>query len=259
MKYLFLLLAGFLMSSQIYSQNLKTKKKISRFTKEVYQIDKKSKMKNGFYYKISKNSKDTLVVGNYLNGRKTGLWTYYKMNGEKYIEYNYSSKTINALYGEAHKSDSTYIIRGNEFVLDKVDSPQIYLGFENEGQMNIATSIKLPINIMENNVTGRSIATFVVDEHGKMIDQKIELSLNKELDKKILDEIKKLEDNWIPAKKNGKAISSKIIFTLNVNNSSPNKQEANLKKELPYMWQAELAYSSVVRTRKVISRRRMSY
>ena len=144
MKYLLLVFVGILFTHQAYSQNLKTKKKTGRFVKEIYQVDKKSKQKEGFYYKISTSSKDTLVIGNYSNDQKTGLWTYNKKNGEKYIEFNYETKTIISFYGDELKSDSTYILRDNEFVLDRVDHPQIYLGFENEPSTHIARNIKLP-------------------------------------------------------------------------------------------------------------------
>lgn len=246
MKYLLLMFAGFLISYQTYSQNLKTKKKTSQFSKEIYQIDKKSRDRNGFYYKISTISMDTLVIGNYLNDEKTGLWTYNKMNGEKYIEYNYNSKTITALHSKALESDSTYIIRDNEFVFDKVDYPQIYLGFEGEAPFHIAASIRLPLYILKNEITGSSISSFVVDENGKIRDLKIEFSLSKELDKQILAEIKKLEGEWIPASKNGKAIASKIMFIIDVQRISFNdkKTSPNKEKDLPYLWKAGLGYSS---------------
>lgn len=247
--------ASFVFGYQTYSQEFKIKKKTSRFTKEIYQIDKKNKTKSGFYYKISTTSKDTLVIGNYLNDEKTGLWTYNKMNGEKYIEYNYNSKTITALYSEVLESDSTYIIRDNEFVLDKVDNPQIYLGFENEATFQIAASIKLPFDIVKNDITGRSLASFVVDENGKMRDLKIELSLSKELDKKILVEIKKLDGDWIPASKNGKAISSKVMFIVDVQKVSFNNKKTGLNKDLPYLWHTLIGYSSVTTT----TRRKVSY
>lgn len=261
MKYLLLMFAGFLISHQAYSQNLKAKKKTGLFVKEFYQIDKKSKQKEGFYYKISTRTKDTLVIGNYLNDEKTGLWTYNKMNGEKYIEYNYNSKTITTLYSEALESDSTYVLRDNEFILDKVDYPQIYLGFEGEAPFHIARSIKLPLEIVKNGITGRSIATFVVDENGKIRDLKIELSLSKEFDKKILAEINNLTGDWIPASKDGKAISSKIILTLDVQSMSQSfgKTLMNKEEDLPYLWHTVLTYSSVITTRKTVTRRKVSY
>ena len=106
------------------------------------------------------------MIGNYLNDQKTGLWAYNRMNGDKYFEFNYSSKTITSLYSDELKSDSTFIMRDNNFVIDKVDNPQIYLGYENEAPIHLFTSIKLPIKIVENKIVGRSIASFVVDENG---------------------------------------------------------------------------------------------
>ncbi|RXQ95708.1 hypothetical protein EO244_07550 [Ancylomarina salipaludis] len=247
MKYFLLVVVSILFTHQAYSQNLKTKKKKNQFTQEIYQIDKKSKAKNGFYYKISTISKDTLVIGNYLNDRKIGLWTYNKMNGEKYIEFNYETKTIASFYGSELKSDSTYILHGNKFVLDKVDHPQIYLGYENEALTYIVRNIKLPLEIVKNGVTGRSVASFVVDENGKIRDQKIEFSLNKEFDKKILDVISKLAGDWIPATKDDKAFSSKIILSLDVQSISHSSGRIPMNKEedRPYLWHTVLSYSIV--------------
>ncbi len=261
MKYLLLVFVGILFTQQAYSQNLKTKKKTSQFVKEIYQIDRKSKQKEGFYYKISTSTKDTLVIGNYSNDQKTGLWSYNKMNGEKYIEFNYETKSIASFYGGELKSDSTFILLDNEFVLDKVDHPQIYLGFENEARTYITRNIKLPLEIIKNRISGRSVASFVVGENGEIRDQKIELSLGKELDKKILDVINKLTGDWIPAIKDGKAFSSKIILSVDVRimGQSLGKTQMKEEEDRPYLWHAVLGYTSVIRTRKMVSKRRLSY
>lgn len=254
MKYLLVVFVGILFANQAYSKSLKTKKKTGRFIKEVYQIDKKSKQKEGFYYKISMATKDTLVIGNYSSDQKIGLWAYNKMNGEKYLEFNYETKSITSFYGDKLKSDSTYILRDNKFILDKVDHPQIYLGFEDEPIFHIARSIKLPLEIVKNGITGRSIASFVVGENGKIRDRKIELSLSKELDKKILDVINKLTGDWVPASKDGKSFSSKIILTLDVQTMSPSFEQTpmNEVKDLPYLWHTVFSYSSVIRTTRTI-------
>ena len=250
MKYLLLAFAGLLFTQQTYSQNLKTKKKTSLYAKEIYQIDKKSKQKEGFYYRISTRTKDTLVIGHYSNDQKTGLWSYNKINGEKYIEFNYETKTIASFYGGELKSDSTYILRDKKFILDRVDHPQLYLGFENEPLSHIAINIKLPIGIVKSGITGRSVASFVVNENGKIKDEKIEFSLSKEFDKKILDVITKLTGDWVPATKDGKAFSSKIILTVDVQTMSQSfgRIPMNKEKDLPYLWHTVLSYSSVVRT-----------
>lgn len=251
MKYLLLVFVGILFTHHAYSQNLKTKKKTSRFVKEIYQIDKKSKQKEGFYYRISRSTKDTLVIGNYSNDQKTGLWSYNKMNGEKYIEFNYETKTIASFFCGELKSDSTYILRDKKFVLDRVDHPQIYLGYENEPLSHIARSIKLPLGILKNGITGRSVASFVVGENGKIRDQKIEFSLSKEFDKNILDVISKLTGDWVPATKDGKAFSSKIILSVDVQTMSHSFENipVHKEKEVPYLLHTIVAYSSVITTR----------
>jgi hypothetical protein len=247
MKYLLLVFVGILFTQQAYSQNLKTKKKTGLYAKEIYQIDKKSKQKEGFYYKISTRTKDTLVIGNYSNNQKTGLWSYNNMKGEKYFEYNYETKTIASFKGGELKSDSTYILHNKKFVLDRVDHPQIYLGFENEPLTHIARNIKLPIEIVKKGITGRSVASFVVGENGKIRDQKIEHSLSKAFDKKILDVISKLTGDWVPATKDGIAFSSKIILSVDVQTMAQSYGNIPMKKEkeVPYLLHTVISYSSV--------------
>ena len=68
---LFLSLNGF-------SQELKSKKMVTNQFVETFTVDKKSKLKNGNYLKISAITKDTLATGNYRDDLKTGIWKYFR-------------------------------------------------------------------------------------------------------------------------------------------------------------------------------------
>ncbi len=244
MRYLILFLVVILVSLNSYSQNLKTKSKTTKHYKEVFQYDKKSKTKNGFYYKISINKKDTLVIGNFLNNQKVGLWSFNKKNGDKYFEYDYNSKKIINNYSDQLSTDSTLAKVNGENIFTKVDQPQIFLGYENEARIHLARSIKLPISIIKNNKRGQCMYSIEIDEIGKINNITIDKSLSKELDKNIISTIKEMDWEWIPAIKNGNPIPSTTFFILEVGTNNLKN-----KKNLPYYWHLSMNYSFT--TRKV--------
>ena len=61
-----------------YSHELKAKKMVTNQFVETFTVDKKSKLKNGNYLKISAMTKDTLATGNYRDDLKTGIWKYFR-------------------------------------------------------------------------------------------------------------------------------------------------------------------------------------
>lgn len=247
MKYLIVILSAILFSQNCYPQKLKTQKKITQLFKEIYQVDKKSKLKNGFYYKLSNSTKDTLVVGQYLNNEKSGIWKYQGMFKAKYFDYNYDTNTILEIYDNELKLDSAYVFKGSKFELDVVDHPQIYLGHKEEAQAYLARTIKLPNEIAKNGIEGRSAASFVIDSKGKLINPKIEFSLHKDMDETIIDLLTNMKGTWIPALKDGVNVASKIILIVDVGENGMGEV-----KKTSYIWQLRVMYyGTTVRRRKL--------
>ena len=83
---------------------------------------------------------------------------------------------------------------------------------------------------------------------------RMEHTLSKGLDKNILVAINKITGEWIPATKNGKAISSKILLILDVGSETMNNE-----KDLPYLWHSVLAYTSITRRIIPINKRIISH
>ncbi len=211
-----------------------------------YLIDKKSKLKEGEYLKIKNNTLDTLVIGHYQNDRKVGVWKYRSAGNKNYILYNYDSKSAEYLDPAICKVDSFLTISENNglYLLSKVDSPPIYLGFKGEVKSMITNNVKVPVYEMERGLHGVSAASFVIDRTGKIGQIKIERSLNKSFDKIVVNAIELLDSEWIPAKINNVPTDAKMNVLVHVYNSTKYPKT----KERPYEIVYDLAYFGVQKT-----------
>lgn len=197
-----------------------------------YMIDKKTKSKEGEYLKKKNNTNDTLVTGQYQNDRKVGLWKYRSAGNKDYILYNYDRQSAEYLDPSFSKVDSFLIIEpGNGlFFLNKVDSPPIYIGFKGEVKSVIDQNISVPIEETARGIEGVSAASFIIDRTGKISEIKIERSLSRPIDKVLLNAIKMLDGDWIPAKVNNIPTDAKMNVLFHVSNSKRNPKS----KEKPY-------------------------
>lgn len=55
-----------------FSQELETKKVTTANFKEIFTVNKSTKLESGNYLKIDRQNKDTLISGTYTNGVKSG-------------------------------------------------------------------------------------------------------------------------------------------------------------------------------------------
>ncbi|TLX73280.1 hypothetical protein E9993_15945 [Labilibacter sediminis] len=214
------------------------KRSLNSIHKEIYQVEKRSKQKNGFYYILDKITKDTLVIGNYNQDCRVGDWKYFKDKETLYLEYDFDNNELK-FYDNNSEIDSTYINKNNKYIFDKVDNPQLYIGFVNEALSELATVLRVPVDMIESGKTGICIYSFVIDTNGILNDIKVEQSINKELDFFVFEAIKGLKNKWIPAKKGGQAFSSKTTLTVQIaNNSDILINDLNT----PYSWHLVLMY-----------------
>ncbi|WP_282015309.1 energy transducer TonB [Marinifilum flexuosum] len=232
-----------LISTQCFGQKKykRVKHQITHLHKEIYQVDKKSKIKEGFYYVVNTRTKDTLVTGEYLNNKRIGIWKFYKKDSTPHLEYDYDRNQL-ASYNSGNRIDSTFIKKGDKYVLDKVDNPQIYIGFENQAEFDMIKKIKLPTELMEKHKSGSCLYSFIISKEGILKDITIEQSINKNLDKNAIKTIKELNYKWEPARQNGKPIDSKSFLLIEVFNHE-NFSKRDLGKV--YFWHHMLFYRSV--------------
>jgi TonB family protein len=78
----------------------------------------------------------------------------------------------------------------------------------------IGKNLQYPANARENNVQGRVMVSFVVNEDGHLSDFKVEKSANDELDNEAIRMAKSMP-NWKPGSHEGKPV--KVRYTIPIN------------------------------------------
>lgn len=217
------------------------KRPLSSVRKEIYRIDKKTKQKEGFYYVVNTQTEDTLVVGNYLNDNKVGLWKYFETDTTLFYTYNYDSNILSNP-NNVSGGDSTYIKSNNEYVFASVDNPQLYGSYKNAAVTELAMAFTLPISILKEGKCGRFIYSFVVDETGVLKNIVVEQSSLKEFDTSVIKGLQALKENWLPAKKDGKVCDSKTFLFIDIANDKSKVQDI---ENTPYLWHLDLIYGGI--------------
>lgn len=194
----------------------KKKSEINANIREVYYIDKKSKLMDGGYFAIHTTNKDTLVEGNFKQGLRSGNWVFTdSKTNEKKLEYDFTANEL--LYIEPKfYTDSFLIQQGNEFLYDKVDRPLIFIGYDNELMIQIANRFKIPKEMYQNPCES-SIIAFIVDVNGNLAGSKIISSCNAVVDQFINTTVNTFNGRLLPAVKDGQPVKSmffvKAYFT----------------------------------------------
>jgi hypothetical protein len=90
-----------------FAQELKTEKKtLSRNLDEVYQVDPANKKIKEGAYKVIDVQKHTLVMGNFKDGKKDSVWTYYNNWQEPIQQYDFTNHRL-----DYEKTDSATTIK----------------------------------------------------------------------------------------------------------------------------------------------------
>lgn len=123
MKYLvFIFLFYSIITSSSGKNESKIKRKRNQFNIEYIEIHKSTKEFNGQYLKMDRATKDTLVFGNYLNGVKTGIWSYYGIENELFFKYDHDENRITRESFYLSSIDSFIVnSENNEFELSDVE------------------------------------------------------------------------------------------------------------------------------------------
>ncbi|MEN8194336.1 MAG: energy transducer TonB [Bacteroidota bacterium] len=100
---------------------------------------------------------------------------------------------------------SSICLLAQEKELDKMPSPD-------GGMSAIAKNVKYPISAKESGIEGKVLITATIDKTGKVTKTEIVNSVNEDCDKAAIDAIKKTK--WLPAEKDGKAVSAEITIPI---------------------------------------------
>lgn len=253
MKKIYIFTIGLL---SIYFCNAQDKAFKTKVTKDrdiatTVTINKKTKQKEGLYLKVDMNTGDTLVTGLYANDKKTGKWRFADKK-DIYFEYDFTENRIFHTSPPIQAVD-TFIIKAGteEYTLSKVDILPLFLGYKNEFGALLAKSIRIPLPVMQNHITGTAVVSFAIDEHGLMRDVKSEVVLDKELDREIVRRITEVDGEWLPAVKDGKPVEAKFMVVASLSEGQ-NTSPAQAFAPKPYLIPVTLTYYSVVRTERKI-------
>jgi len=243
------LIAFFFLPS--FAQEMKTKKISTEKYLELFTVDKDSKLKNGAYLKIDRNTKDTLISGEYRNDLKIGIWKYNRRGAQPWIAYDYDKNKITQISEQISKIDSFMIKKDDVFVFEKVDAPPVYLGFKDELKKTFEMNVKIPVTIITGQLSVVSIASFTVDKNGKTKDLEIAQTLSDEVDSNIRNALKKLEGEWSPAIYNGQPAESIVFVVFEIKN----KEAPSVMPKIANAIEVRLNYFGVTRivTKTVVS------
>jgi len=231
----------------VHSQDLKQVTKYSDFLINKYTIDKSTKRKEGPFVQLERKTKDTICVGYYKNDKKVEVWHYYDNNNELYFSYNHDSNKI------VHKSqlliqtDSFLVKKEGDFVLEKVDSPPVLLEGKNYALKIFAERFKLPISILQNEISGRCIYSVEIKKDGAIGGVNAVYSLDKTVDFEVERIFKLLKDDEVrfsPAKIGADTFDSEYLLTIYIQPGLG----GNTASKVPYLWEISFSYFISVRT-----------
>lgn len=238
-----------LLTPDIYAQKLRKKTVEKGNVKEVYYIDKESKMMNGDYFKIVRNTKDTLIFGHFKNAMRTGIWVFNDFKTKaRQLEYNFSNDSLLFLDREAYP-DSFLVKQKDQFVYGKVDRPLIFIGYKDEEKHILGSDLEIPSSILKNNLIGTSIIRFTVNETGNLSGSSIIASFNETLEHQINALINSLDGRFLPAIADGAPVLS--MFYVKINVLSGFNFNLELPNKYPYIYDLNLVINSITKTRRI--------
>jgi hypothetical protein len=199
-----------------YSQTTETKKVTSGIFKEIYSVEKKTKVKNGTYVKIEKLSKDTLIVGQYQNNQRSGVWKYFSEGNKLWMSYDFDKKAFALIPDEIKNITQFNVSNGSEYTEQNVDNPPIYLASKKEIEFQISSEIIPVADIVVNSKSGLCIARFVIDKTGHLKDIVPEVMMSDVIFPQMKSILEDLKEPWIPAKMNGQEVDSQYILVLDI-------------------------------------------
>ncbi len=201
----------------VLGQELTTiRRGLSRELWEIYQASSYHvKVKDGTY-EVTTNKKETLVKGQFKNGQKVGVWTYYDAGVPIQI-YDFSAGKL--LY---NIPDSLTMVRSDyalEAVTDEGDTiqPPNKIGGANYGFLLLYEPRDMPEELKGMTASAQMTYVFTVTEEGKLQDWTVMYtgtSIHEIIVKKSILHLPADAYEFVAAKVNGKPVKSKLSYTV---------------------------------------------
>lgn len=219
-------------------QELKTKKETYNLSTEVYQVQKKTKEREGSYFEFLNSTNDTLIKGQYHNNEKIGIWTFYDIENQPFLKYDYSKDTCLWVEQLICKKDSFPILAGDDFKFALLDRPPLFLGYRHEFKTHLVKDYRIPINVLQSKQKFNYTLSFVVSKMGTVES----LQFKDKPNQQISDLIMETNHNWIPGILNGKPVDTKLYVIYRI---GPSNEIMNLP-ESPLLIRADIGYLELI-------------
>lgn len=227
-------------------QKLKKKVDVKGKLKEVYFVQKGTKLRHSISFVVNTENKDTLTMGYWENGQRTGLWCFKdKKTRQAFLAYDFSNENLVFMNNEL-LSDSFLVKTENGFEVSKVERPLLYTGYNDELRMRIAQQIKVPLEAMQSGKIGLSILSFRVDTIGHIVATEVVSSYHSELDQQLSRIIYELPGKFLPPIVEGRPVES--IFYVRANIGFPRE---SFSESRPYIKHCDITYSSTTTKRSM--------
>jgi periplasmic protein TonB len=166
--------------------------------------------KHGEYKKFLRSR--LIEEGEYFYGGKM-IFRYYSQGKTPYLVFDHSMNKI-LTYEKELDLEGVYSASGEKITVDR---PPVALFSDYELEWFMDSNLKYPDKASESGQSGHVTILLSINEEGNVIDNQLFLGFEDQFNKEALRVASLLpkEWKWLPAMKDGKPISSAIIFTVN--------------------------------------------
>lgn len=228
----------------VFGQKLKKKVDLKGIFKEVYYINKKTDLKHGKSFVVNSENKDTLCVGEFKNGIRTGVWNFGdRKTGSWLIKYDFTEDRLLKLNKELLPDSFLVKIDGN-YEIREVDRPLTYIGYNDEIRIVLAQNIFVPEQVIKEKKSGVSILGFYFDKKGSMIGTKVISGDFPKLAEQVNSIISRLPGKFLPAICNGEPVESSFFVRVNVGLPP---ELFNSEQEISYIKHIDLSYHTITK------------
>jgi len=151
--------------------------------------------------------------GKYEKGVKAGIWEFYNQGDTLEYKINFSSGEILSFTADKEAKEIE-IKTGEAWQKLKVDRVPVYSGGELNFYSRLYKGIVMPPKAVKNKVSGKIVASFVVETNGTCSNHEIVKGLEKECDLEAIRLLKSVSNNWLPAVFEGKAVAGKYVVDI---------------------------------------------
>lgn len=251
MKFLTVVLALHIVAIT-FSQDLKTKKENHKYFKEIYQIDKKTKIKEGSYKLTDNATGNILSEGQYSRGERVGLWKFYQHKGGLSHSYDYGTETLQLAPRNGVGEIEIPVLRSGEFVLETVDQEPFYLGYLEEFKDRILEQLNMGKFVeISRKKEGTTLLSMMIDGRGQLRAVRVEETHDLEVAKMLVEATKNVEGQWYPAIQDGSLVNARIylIHDLRSRMSTDSGSNNHRFEDKPGIIAINMHFIGVVRTK----------